>query len=148
MEGLQESKKHWQRKQRKSCTSYERLLKLQFFHHSVSCANYSIACFVLWCWSMGNGQIWGNWENPIPVLQIYITSAHKSTHCCSNGRTEMIPCTATHPAKSNQVFCLPSATKYPTLSSWSIHHSNQQYLAMGERSPLSWSANWHHRTNH
>ena len=35
------------------------------------------------------------------------------------------------------VFCPPSATKYSTLSSRSIHQSNQQYLAMYERSPLS-----------
>ena len=66
---------------------------------------YSTACSVLWCWCMGNGQLWGNWENPVSVLQIYNTSAHKSTHSCSNGRTGMIPCTTTHPAKSNHILC-------------------------------------------
>ena len=48
---------------------------------------------------------WGNWENPVPVLQIYMTSAHKSTHNCSNGRTGTILCTTTHPAKSNHILC-------------------------------------------
>ena len=62
---------------------------------------YSTACSMLWRRGMGNGQIWGNWENPVLVLQIilYITSAHKSTHSCSNGRTGMIPCTTTQSAK-------------------------------------------------
>ena len=70
---------------------------------------YSIACSVLWCWGMGNGQIWGNWES---LVSIYTTSAHKSTHCCSNGRTGTIPSNTTHPAKSNQVFCLPQLPHY------------------------------------
>jgi len=118
MESLQGPKEHWQLKQRKSCTSYKRFLKLEVFHQSVSCANYlihSIACSVLWCWGMygeWSKLIWGNWESPVPVLQIYTTSAHKSIHCCSNDRTGMIPPTTTHPTKSNQVFCLPPATKY------------------------------------
>ena len=64
----------------------------------------------------------------VPVLQIYITSAHKSTHCCSNGRTEMIPCTTTHTAKSNQVFCPPSATKYPTPSSRRVNNNILQCM--------------------
>ena len=50
---------------------------------------------------MGNGQIWRNWENPVPVLQIYITIAHKSTHALLqfNGSTETIPCTTTQATK-------------------------------------------------
>ena len=131
MESLQCPKEHWQLKQRKSYTSYKRFLKLEVFHQSVSCGNsliHSIACSVLWCWGKygeWSKLIWGNWESPVPVLQVYTTSAHKSIHCCSNGRTGMIPSTTTHPTKSNQVFCLPPATKYPTLSSRRIHPSNQ-----------------------
>jgi len=77
---------------------------LAVFHQSCSVMCKLFDTIVLMYGERSNLS-WGNWENPVPVLQIYMTSAHKSTHNCSNGRTGMIPCTTTHPAKSNHILC-------------------------------------------
>ena len=74
MESLQGPKEHWQCKQSKSYTSYERLLKLST-SHAVSCANYLILQYCLFCamvlmYGEWSNLSWGNWENPVPVLQI------------------------------------------------------------------------------
>jgi len=77
---------------------------------------------------------YGEWSN-LRKLRKSNSSAHKSTHCCSNGRTEMIPCTATHPAKATKYFVYPQLPNIP-------HYLAEAYITV-TNNILPWMKDLH-----